>query len=136
MAIEKTLSIIKPNAVKQKHVGEIISMLEQNNLRISQMRMLQLDNVQAKMFYQEHIGKSFFDELLNFMLSGEIVVLKLEGENAIARYRELMGATNPCDAKEGSIREKFGDKTDLTQNAVHGSDSKESAKRELALFFK
>jgi len=135
MNVEQTLSIIKPNAVKQGHIGEIITMLEQNDLQIKQMYMLKLSKEKATEFYAEHVGKGFFDELMGFMTSGEIVVLMLEGEDAILRYRNLMGATNPNNAEEGTIRAKFGSKEDLSQNAVHGSDCVASAKRELALFF-
>ncbi|MCJ8311669.1 MAG: nucleoside-diphosphate kinase [Saccharospirillaceae bacterium] len=135
MELERTLSIIKPNAVKENHIGEIITLFEQNDLKVKQLRMIKLDKHIATQFYNEHIGKGFFQELLDFMLSGEVVVLMLEGEGAIARYRTLMGATNPNNADEGTLRALFGSKSDLTQNAVHGSDCVASAKRELGLFF-
>ena len=135
MQIEQTLSIIKPNAVKDGNIGAIITLLENNNLNIKQLKMITLNEELATEFYAEHKGKGFFQELLDFMMSGEIVVLMLEGEDVISRYRLLMGATNPNNADKGTIRALFGSKTDLTQNAVHGSDCMESAKRELGLFF-
>jgi len=135
MELEQTLCIIKPNAVKESHIGEIIALLERNHLKVKQLRMFKLDEYLATEFYNEHIGKGFFQELLDFMMSGEIVVLMLEGEGAIARYRTIMGATNPNNADAGTIRAMFGSKSDLTQNAVHGSDCESSAKRELELFF-
>jgi nucleoside-diphosphate kinase len=133
MALERTLSIIKPDAVANNHIGEIYSRFEKGGLRIIASRMLRLSRADAAGFYAEHEGRPFFEALLEFMTSGPVVVQVLEGEGAIARNRELMGATNPKDAEAGTIRADFAESIDA--NAVHGSDSPESAAREIAYFF-
>ncbi|MEM8499320.1 MAG: nucleoside-diphosphate kinase [Pseudomonadota bacterium] len=133
MAVERTLSIIKPDAVAKNAIGEIISRFEHGGLRVVAAKMLQLSNERAGGFYAEHEGKPFFDPLMEFMTSGPVVVQVLEGENAIARNRELMGATNPKEADAGTIRADFAESIDA--NAVHGSDSPASAEREIGYFF-
>ena len=133
MALERTLSIVKPDAVAANHIGEIYSRFEKGGLRIVASRMLTLSRADAAGFYAEHDGRPFFEALLEFMTSGPVVVQVLEGEGAIARNRELMGATNPKDAEAGTIRADFAESIDA--NAVHGSDSPESAAREIAYFF-
>ena len=133
MALERTLSIIKPDAVAANHIGEIYSRFEKGGLRIVASRMLRLSRADAAGFYAEHEERPFFEALLEFMTSGPVVVQVLEGEGAIARNRELMGATNPKDAEAGTIRADFAESIDA--NAVHGSDSAESAAREIAWFF-
>jgi nucleoside-diphosphate kinase len=134
MALERTLSIIKPDAVGKNVIGEIISRFENGGLRVVAAKMLQLDEALAGGFYAEHQGKSFYADLIEFMTSGPVIVQVLEGENAIARNRELMGATNPAEAAPGSIRADFANSIDA--NAVHGSDSPSSAEREVNYFFK
>lgn len=133
MAVEHTLSIIKPDAVAKNLVGEIISRFEQAGLRIVAAKMLQLSEREAAGFYAEHKGRPFFNDLVSFMTSGPIVVQVLEGENAIAKNRELMGATDPKKADKGTIRADFAETID--ENAVHGSDSATSAAREVSYFF-
>lgn len=133
MAVERTLSIIKPDAVAKNVIGEIEARFEKAGLKIVALRMMQLSREQAAGFYAEHEGRPFFEDLLAFMLSGPVVVQVLEGENAIARNRELMGATDPKKAEAGTIRADFASSIDA--NAVHGSDSPESAAREIAYFF-
>ncbi|OCG49206.1 nucleoside-diphosphate kinase [Gilliamella sp. Choc5-1] len=133
MAIERTLSIIKPNAVKKQLTGEIITRINQAKLNVVALKMLKLTSKQAEGFYAEHQGKPFFDKLVNFMISGPIVVLVLEGENAVKRYRDLMGSSDLSKATAGTLRADFADNT--TENAVHGSDSLQSAEREIAYFF-
>jgi nucleoside-diphosphate kinase len=133
MALERTLSIVKPDAVAANHIGEIYSRFEKGGLRIVASRMLTLSRADAAGFYAEHDGRPFFEALLEFMTSGPVVVQVLEGEGAIARNRELMGATNPKDAEAGTIRADFAESIDA--NAVHGSDSPESAAREISYFF-
>lgn len=133
MALERTLSIIKPNAVKKHLIGEIETRITQAKLDIIALKMLKLTRTQAEGFYAEHKGKPFFDNLVNFMMSGPIVVQVLQGENAIERYRELMGTTDLSKAQAGTLRDNFAD--NVTENAVHGSDSQESAAREIAYFF-
>lgn len=133
MAVERTLSIIKPDAVAKNAVGEIASRFEKAGLQIVAMKMLQLDAELAGGFYAEHKGRPFFDDLVAFMTSGPVVVQVLEGENAIVKNRDLMGATNPKEAAPGTIRADFAETIDA--NAVHGSDSPESAAREVAYFF-
>ncbi|HSC69360.1 MAG TPA: nucleoside-diphosphate kinase [Cellvibrio sp.] len=133
MAVEQTLSIIKPDAVSKNHIGEIVSRFEKANLKIVAQRMLLLSRAQAEGFYAEHKGRPFFDGLVNFMTSGPVVVQVLSGENAIALNRELMGATDPAKAAPGTIRADFASAIDA--NAVHGSDSPISAAREIAYFF-
>ncbi|MGD8207560.1 MAG: nucleoside-diphosphate kinase [Thiohalocapsa sp.] len=133
MAVEKTLSIIKPNAVAKNVIGQICSRFESAGLRIVAQRMLHLSREEATAFYAEHQGKGFFDELIGFMTSGPCVVMVLEGEDAIARNREIMGATNPADAAPGTLRADFADS--FTENAVHGSDALATAEREIGFFF-
>ena len=133
MAIERTLSIIKPDAVAKNVIGQIEGRFEASGLKIVAMKMLQLDDELAGGFYAEHKERPFYKDLVGFMTSGPVVVQVLEGENAIAKNRELMGATNPQEAAEGTIRADFAESIDA--NAVHGSDSSESAAREVAYFF-
>ena len=131
---ETTLSLIKPDAVAKDVIGEIFSRFEQGGLRIIAARMMHLSRDQAEQFYAVHKERPFFGELVDFMISGPIVVQVLEGENAVARNREIMGATNPVDAARGTIRADFAD--EVTENAVHGSDAAETAKQEIGFFFK
>ena len=133
MALEQTLSIIKPDAVAKGHVDEICKRLEDSGLLIIDKQSLHLDQQKAEGFYAEHKGKPFFEELVKFMTSGPIQVQILEGENAILKYREVMGSTNPKEAAPGTLRADFADSIDA--NAVHGSDSSESAEREINYFF-
>lgn len=133
MAVEQTLSIIKPDAVSKNIIGKIISRFEKAGLKIVAAKMLYMDEAKAGGFYAEHKERPFFGELVEFMTSGPIVVQVLQGENAIALNRELMGATNPENADEGTIRKDFAESTGC--NAVHGSDSQASAEREIAYFF-
>lgn len=133
MAIERTLSIIKPDAVAKGVIGKILSRFEQAKLNIVATKMLHLSDEQAGGFYAEHKERPFYKKLIDFMTSGPVVVSVLEGENAVALNRELMGATNPRDAAEGTIRADFAETID--ENAVHGSDSAVSAEREVAYFF-
>lgn len=131
--IQQTLSIIKPDATKRNLVGEILAVLEQNDFKIKGLKMVQLNQAQAEGFYAEHQGKPFFEPLVDFMMSGPIVVAVIEGENAIARYRTLMGATDPEKREKGTIRDRYA--LSYRENSVHGSDSENSAKREIAYFF-
>ena len=133
MAMERTFSIIKPDAVAKDVIGEIVSRFEKAGLRIVASRMEHLTVDKAKGFYAEHDGKGFFQDLVNYMSSGPVIVQVLEGEGAIALNRQLMGATNPADADAGTIRADFAESIDA--NAVHGSDSPESAAREIGYFF-
>jgi nucleoside-diphosphate kinase len=133
MPVERTLSIIKPDAVAKNAIGEIISRFEKAGLRIAGARMVRLSREQAEGFYAEHRGRPFFEALVTYMCSGPVVVQVLEGEDAIASNRKLMGATNPKDAEPGTIRADFAESIDA--NAVHGSDSPTSAAREIAYFF-
>ena len=133
MAIEQTLSIIKPDAVSKNHIGEICARFEKAGLKIVALKLLQLSRAQAEGFYAEHKGRPFFESLVDFMVSGPVVVQVLAGENAVALNRELMGATDPQKAAAGTIRADFA--TAIDANAVHGSDSAESAAREVAYFF-
>ena len=133
MAVERTLSIIKPDAVGKNVIGEIYTRFEKAGLKIVASKMLHLSTEKAEGFYAEHKERPFFADLVTFMTSGPVVVQVLEGENAIALNRELMGATNPKEAAEGTIRADFAESIDA--NAVHGSDAPESAQREVAYFF-
>jgi len=133
MSLERTFVIIKPNGVKNGHIGEIISAAEREGFTIHGMRMVQLNKDLIKGFYIDHIHKDFYLELEEFMLEGPVVLMVLEGENAILRWRELMGATNPEKAAPGTLRKKYGE--DVTKNAVHGSDALETAQREVHYFF-
>lgn len=131
--MEQTLSIIKPDSVGKAHIGEIIAIFEQMGLRIAAMKMLHLSVKEAEGFYAVHKSRPFFQELVEFMISGPVVVMVLEGENAVMRNREIMGATNPQEAAPHTIRGKFGESIGI--NAVHGSDSLENAAIEVAYFF-
>ena len=133
MAIERTLSIIKPSAVGANHIGAILAKLEATGLKIIAAKMLRLTRDQAEGFYAIHRGKPFFDELVEFMTSGAVMVQVLEGEDAIQRNRDVMGATNPTKAASGTIRAEFA--TSITENAVHGSDTVETAATEISFFF-
>tara|TARA_R110001599_G_scaffold353231_1_gene591065 strand:- start:151063 stop:151488 length:426 start_codon:yes stop_codon:yes gene_type:complete len=133
MAVERTLSILKPDAVGKNIVGKIYSRFESNGLRIVASKMLRLSDEVAGGFYAEHRERPFFPDLIKFMTSGPVVVQVLEGEGAVVKNRDLMGATNPKEAAEGTIRADFASSIDA--NAVHGSDSPESAAREIAYFF-
>lgn len=133
MTIERTFSIVKPNAVAKNAIGAIYVRFESAGFRIVAAKMLRLSREQAAGFYAEHKDKPFFAGLVDFMTSGPIMVQILEGENAVQRYRDLMGATNPANALAGTLRADYAD--GLTENAVHGSDSPESAEREIAYFF-
>lgn len=130
---ERTLSIIKPDAVKKNVIGQIIARFEQAKLQVVAAKMLHLSKDQAESFYKVHQDRPFFRDLVNFMVSGPIFVQVLEGDNAVAKNRELMGATNPKEAAPGTIRADFADSIDA--NAVHGSDSLENAKEEIRFFF-
>jgi nucleoside-diphosphate kinase len=131
--LQRTFSMIKPDAVRKNAAGDILRVLEEKGFRILGMKMLEISTEQAKGFYAVHAGKPFFDSLTKFMSSGPIVVLALEKENAIADLRELMGATNPANAKPGTIRKKWAD--NIENNAIHGSDAEETARFELSYFF-
>lgn len=133
MAVERTFSIIKPDAVAKNVIGEIYSRFEKGGLRIIAAKMLHLSREQAEGFYAVHKERPFFKDLVEFMISGPVVVQVLEGENAIAKNRELMGATNPAEAAPGTIRADFASTVD--ENAVHGSDAPETAEQEIAFFF-
>ncbi|MBT7388746.1 nucleoside-diphosphate kinase [Pseudomonadales bacterium] len=133
MALERTFSIIKPDAVAKNAIGQIVGRFEANGLQIVAQRMEHLTEEKAKGFYAEHDGKGFFNDLVAFMTSGPVVLQVLQGENAILKNRELMGATNPQEAAAGTIRADFAQSIDA--NAVHGSDAPESAAREIAYFF-
>lgn len=132
--MEKTLSIIKPDAVKKGVIGKILDRFESNGLRIAAMKKVQLSKEQAENFYAIHKERPFFKDLVEFMISGPVVVSVLEGEGAVLKNRDLMGATNPKEAKVGTIRADFAESIDA--NAVHGSDSLENAKIEIEFFFK
>jgi nucleoside-diphosphate kinase len=133
MAIERTLTIIKPDAVAAGHAGDIIKIFEASNFRIVAARLVRLSKNEAEGFYAVHCGKPFFESLTTFMSSGRALVMVLEGENAIARLREVMGATNPADAAPGTIRKLYA--SDIEHNAVHGSDAAETAAFEIGYFF-
>jgi len=131
--MDRTLSIIKPDGVKRGLIGEVVKMLEQNNLDIVAMKMLHMTKKQAQGFYAVHRERPFFESLTDFMSSGPAVVMALAGENVIARYRELMGATDFRAAAEGTLRKEFA--TDIEKNVVHGSDAPETASFEISYFF-
>ncbi len=138
MALEHTLSIIKPDAVAKNCIGKIIAMIEEAGLQVVAARMLHMSRVQAEEQYAEHKEKPFFKPLIGFMTSGPVMVMVLEGNNAISVYRKLMGATKPEEADKGTIRNLFADMNDedkVMKNVVHGSDSQESALREIDFFF-
>jgi nucleoside-diphosphate kinase len=133
MAVERTLSIIKPDAVAKNVIGQIYSRFENAGLKIVSARMMHLSRAQAEGFYAVHRARPFFNDLVNFMISGPVMIQVLEGEGAIGRNRELMGATDPKKAESGTIRADFADSIDA--NAVHGSDAPETAAQEIAYFF-
>lgn len=133
MAIERTLSILKPDAVKNNITGSINSYIEKSGLKIIAQRMMLLTKKQAELFYEIHKDRPFFEELVEFMTSGSVIVQVLIGENAVSKYRQIMGATDPKQADKGTIRGDFAN--DISENRVHGSDSLENARREIAFFF-
>lgn len=133
MAVQRTFSIVKPDAVARNIIGEIYARFEKGGLRIVASKMLRLTTAQAQGFYAEHSERPFYGDLVNYMTSGPVVVQVLEGENAIAQNRQLMGATNPADADPGTIRADFAESVEA--NAVHGSDSEQAAAREIEFFF-
>jgi nucleoside-diphosphate kinase len=133
MAIERTFSIIKPDAVAKNVIGEIYNRFEKNGLNIVAAKMLHLTKEQAEGFYAEHSERGFFNDLVAFMVSGPVIMQVLEGENAVLKHREIMGATNPKEAAAGTIRADFANSID--ENAVHGSDAPATAEREIAYFF-
>ena len=133
MAIEKTISIIKPDAVAKNVIGEIYSRFEKNGLKVVAAKMKQLSKEDAEGFYAVHKERPFFNDLVSFMTSGPVMIQVLEGENAVLKNRELMGATNPKEAAPGTIRADFA--VSIDENAVHGSDSEAAAAREIAYFF-
>jgi nucleoside-diphosphate kinase len=134
MAIERTLSIIKPDAVAKNVIGEIITCFEKQNLRVVAAKMVHLSTERAQAFYEVHKERPFYNDLVKFMISGPVLVQVLEGENAILKNRDIMGATDPKKAEPQTIRARFAESIDA--NAVHGSDSPETAKGEIAFFFK
>ena len=133
MNIQQTLSIIKPDATKKNIIGKILSKLESSGLKIIAQKKIQLTEYQAKEFYKVHKEKPFYDDLVKFMISGPVVVQVLEGDDAVAKNRNVMGATNPADAKDGTIRKEFAES--LEANSVHGSDSIKNANIEISFFF-
>jgi nucleoside-diphosphate kinase len=133
VARERTLSIIKPSAVRDNHIGGIIAKFEAANLRVVAAKMTQLSPAQAEAFYAVHAARPFFAELVEFMTSGAVMIQVLEGENAIQVNRDVMGATNPAEAKPGTIRAEYANS--ITENAVHGSDAVDTAKTEISFFF-
>ena len=133
MDYEKSLGIIKPDAVERNLIGSIIKIIEDNNIKINQMKMLELTPSMAEEFYNIHKGKPFYEKLISYMTSGPVVLMVLEGNDVVKRYRNLMGKTNPEEADEGTIRKLYA--KDTTFNSVHGSDSIENALTEISLFF-
>lgn len=133
MATERTLSIIKPDGVRRNLIGKILARFEENGLKVVALKMMQLDRNLAGSFYEVHKARPFYNDLVSFMSSGPVVVSVLEGANAVARNRELMGATNPKEAAPGTIRADFASSID--ENTVHGSDSLENARNEVTFFF-
>ena len=134
MSIERTLSIVKPDAVKKNVIGKILTRFEESNLKIVAAKMMRLSREQAEQFYAVHKSRPFFNDLVKFMTQGPVLVQVLEGENAIKKNRDVMGATNPKEALPGTIRADFAESIDA--NAVHGSDAPETAAQEIAFFFK
>ena len=130
---EKTLGIIKPDAVRRHLIGSIVKLIEENDIKISQLKMMSLTQAQAEKFYSVHEGKIFYEKLIKYMTSGPIVVMVLEGTDVVQKYRNLMGKTNPDEAAEGTIRKLFA--LDTSHNSVHGSDSRDNAIIEIDLFF-
>jgi nucleoside-diphosphate kinase len=133
MAIERTLSILKPDTVEKNNIGNVLAVIEKAGLKVVAAKLVHLSKPQAEGFYAEHKGRGFFGELVQFMTRGPVLLAVLEGENAVANYRKVMGATNPANADEGTIRKLYA--KDVGENAVHGSDAPESAKREIAYYF-
>jgi nucleoside-diphosphate kinase len=133
MAVERTLSILKPDATKRNLTGAINAVIEESGLRIIAQKRLKLSSAQAEGFYAIHKERPFFKDLVSFMMSGPVVVQVLEGDNAVAKYRDVMGATNPANAAEGTIRKRFAES--IEANSVHGSDSLDNAKGEIKFFF-
>ncbi len=133
MSVERTFSIIKPDAVSAGHAGEILAMIQEAGFKILAMRMTRLTEAQAREFYAVHSARPFFGGLVKFMTEGPIVVMALERENAIKGLRDVMGATNPTNAAEGTVRKRFA--TDIERNCIHGSDAPETAEQELRFFF-
>ncbi len=133
MALERTFAIVKPDAVKDGHVGEIITAIEQSGMAIRGLKRVQLTPAICKGFYHEHVSKGFYQELEDFMTEGPVVMMCLEGDGAILKWRDLMGATNPANAEGGTLRKRFG--ANIGRNATHGSDKPESAAFELSYFF-
>ena len=133
MAVERTFAIVKPDAVKEGHVGEIIAAIEHSGLAIKGLKLTKLTPAICKGFYHEHVTKGFYQELEDFMTEGPVAIMVLEGENAILRWRDLMGATNPANAAEGTLRKRFG--ASIGRNATHGSDKPEAAVFEVSYFF-
>ncbi len=133
MAVERTLSIVKPDAVEKNHAGAILARLESEGFVVRAMKRIHLTRAEAEGFYAEHRGRGFFDELCAFMSRSPIIVMALEREDAVAKYREVIGATNPASAAEGTIRKLYA--ASVGENAVHGSDKLESAVREIGYFF-
>jgi nucleoside-diphosphate kinase len=133
MPLERTFAIIKPDAVKDGHAGEIITAIGQSGLKVVGLKLTRLTPAICQGFYHEHVGKGFYADLQAFMTEGPVMIMVLEGENAILRWRDLMGATDPAKAAEGTLRKRFG--ANIGRNATHGSDKPESAKFEVAYFF-
>lgn len=132
--IERTFIMIKPDGVKRNLIGEVVRRIEGASLRIAAMKMIRVDRSLAERHYAEHVGKPFYDSLMEYITSGHVVPMVVEGENAISRMRSLMGTTDPAKADKGTIRADFG--SSIQENVVHGSDSPEKAKREIGLFFR
>ena len=133
MALERTFAIVKPDAVQAAQVGDILSAIEQSGLTVKGLKLTRLTPAICQGFYHEHVGKGFYPELETFMTEGPVVLMVLEGDNAILRWRDLMGATNPDQAADGTLRKRFG--TSIGRNATHGSDKPESARFEVSYFF-
>ena len=133
MALERTFAIVKPDAVKDGHIGEILAAIEQSGLKIVGLKLTRLTPALCQGFYHEHVGKGFYPELEAFMTEGPVTLMVLEGENAILRWRDLIGATNPAQAAEGTLRKRFG--ASIGRNATHGSDKPVSATFEVGYFF-
>jgi len=133
MSIERTFGIVKPDAVGKSSIGGVIDLIEKGGLKLVGLRLVRLSDAQARAFYAVHKERPFYGDLVKFMTSGPAVVMAIEGENAIARYREIMGPTDSKKAPAGTIRQKYG--TDIEKNAVHGSDGPDTARAELAFFF-
>ena len=133
MSLERTFAIVKPDAVQDGHVGEIVTTIEQSGLKIVGLKLTRLTSALCQGFYHEHVGKGFYAELEAFMTEGPVALMVLEGENAILRWRDLMGTTNPTHAAEGTLRKRFG--ANIGRNATHGSDKPESAQFEVGYFF-